>query len=149
MTNRVPSTRVLGLLRTSQTFELGAQERLLPHAQVLQPRARLPIESQRCARLPSLLRQIEGRVKEQTQSYLEEKAAQLKREGLDKVSTKLLEGGAAGTIIDLAQKTPDNLVAMCTHGRSGVGRWVLGSVTDRVVRHCGDPVLVVRAARKT
>jgi len=38
------------------------------------------------------------------------------------------------------------LVAMCTHGRSGVGRWVLGSVTDRVVRHSGDPVLVMRAS---
>jgi nucleotide-binding universal stress UspA family protein len=37
-------------------------------------------------------------------------------------------------------------VAMCTHGRSGVGRWVLGSVTEKVVRHSDDPVLVVHAA---
>jgi hypothetical protein len=34
---------------------------------------------------------------------------------------------------------------MCTHGRSGVRRWVLGSVTEKVVRHCGDPVLVISA----
>jgi nucleotide-binding universal stress UspA family protein len=34
---------------------------------------------------------------------------------------------------------------MCTHGRSGVQRWMLGSVTERVLRHSGDPVLVVRA----
>jgi len=33
-----------------------------------------------------------------------------------------------------------------THGRSGVKRWVLGSVTEKVVRHSGDPVLVVRGA---
>ena len=32
-----------------------------------------------------------------------------------------------------------------THGRSGVKRWVLGSVTEKVVRHSGDPVLVVSA----
>jgi phytoene/squalene synthetase len=32
-----------------------------------------------------------------------------------------------------------------THGRSGVGRWVLGSVTEKVVRHSDDPVLVVHA----
>jgi hypothetical protein len=32
-----------------------------------------------------------------------------------------------------------------THGRSGVGRWVLGSVADRLVRHSGHPVLVIRA----
>jgi nucleotide-binding universal stress UspA family protein len=34
---------------------------------------------------------------------------------------------------------------MCTHGRSGVQRWVLGSVTEKVVRHATGPVLVVRA----
>lgn len=35
---------------------------------------------------------------------------------------------------------------MSTHGRSGVGRWVFGSVTDKIL-HAGDtPVLVVRAA---
>ena len=33
---------------------------------------------------------------------------------------------------------------MASHGRSGIGRWVLGSVTDRVVRHGPGPVLVVR-----
>jgi nucleotide-binding universal stress UspA family protein len=35
---------------------------------------------------------------------------------------------------------------MCSHGRSGVKRWVLGSVTETVVRHSDDPVLVVRAS---
>jgi nucleotide-binding universal stress UspA family protein len=37
------------------------------------------------------------------------------------------------------------LIAMCSHGRSGVKRWVLGSVTEIVVRHTIDPVLVIRA----
>ena len=54
-------------------------------------------------------------------------------------------GYGAEEIITLARKTPDNFVAMCTHGRSGVKRWVLGSLTDRVVRHSGDPVLIIRA----
>jgi nucleotide-binding universal stress UspA family protein len=35
---------------------------------------------------------------------------------------------------------------MCTHGRSGVQRWMLGSVTETVVRHTSDPVLVIRAS---
>jgi nucleotide-binding universal stress UspA family protein len=38
---------------------------------------------------------------------------------------------------------------MTTHGRSGIGRWLLGSVADRVVRHSRDPVLVVRATEET
>jgi len=57
----------------------------------------------------------------------------------------LLQGSSAGEIVDIARATLDNLVTMCTHGRSGIGRWVLGCVTDRVVRHSGDPVLVIRA----
>lgn len=84
-------------------------------------------------------------VKGEASRYLEEKVRQLRSEGLEKVSYVVPQGDAAGEIISFARETPDNLVAMCTHGRSGVGRWVLGSVTDRVVRHCGDPVLVVRA----
>ena len=46
----------------------------------------------------------------------------------------------------LSRKSPDNLIAMCTHGRSGVKRWMLGSVTETVVRHSADPVLVLRAS---
>lgn len=37
------------------------------------------------------------------------------------------------------------LIAMCTHGQSGVKRWVLGNVTETVVRHSSAPVLVIRA----
>lgn len=37
------------------------------------------------------------------------------------------------------------MVAMTTHGRTGIERWMLGSVTDRVVRISGDPVLFIRA----
>jgi nucleotide-binding universal stress UspA family protein len=54
-------------------------------------------------------------------------------------------GFAADEIIAMGRKTPVSLIAMCTHGRSGVRRWMLGSVTETVVRHSGDPVLVIRA----
>ena len=76
--------------------------------------------------------------------YLKEIKARLTREGVPNVEERLAHGHAANAIIDLAQNTPNNLVAMGTHGRSGFGRWLLGSVTDQVVRHSNDPVLVVR-----
>ena len=69
---------------------------------------------------------------------------QLRAEGIDRVSFLAVEGRGPEEIIDLAQKTSDNIVALSTHGRSGMGRWMLGSVTDRVVCYCGDPVLVIR-----
>jgi nucleotide-binding universal stress UspA family protein len=78
--------------------------------------------------------------------YLEQKAAALRNHGVSRVSCVVKEGIDADEIISFARSTPDNLIAMCTHGRSGVQRWVLGSVTETVVRHSGDPVLIVRAA---
>jgi nucleotide-binding universal stress UspA family protein len=70
----------------------------------------------------------------------------VKQLGIDKISCVAKEGFSADEIISLARKSPDNLIAMCTHGRSGVNRWVLGSVTETVVRHSADPVLVIRAS---
>ena len=77
--------------------------------------------------------------------YANAKVNELKANGIEKVSSISMFGSGADEIIDLGRNTPDNLIAMCTHGRSGVNRWVLGSVTEKVVRHSGDPVLVIRA----
>ena len=87
-----------------------------------------------------------GRLRAETLGYLEEKAEALKSKGFDKVSFIAKEGLPADEIISTARRTPDNLIAMCTHGRTGVTRWMMGSVTETVVRHSGDPVLVVRAS---
>jgi nucleotide-binding universal stress UspA family protein len=87
---------------------------------------------------------ISGALKEEAQSYLERKVAELKRNGIEKLSFVISEGSGAGEIVALGRRTPDNLIAMCTHGRSGIKRWVLGSVTEKVVRLSEDPVLIIR-----
>jgi nucleotide-binding universal stress UspA family protein len=84
-------------------------------------------------------------VRDEANEYLEKKAAEVKKLGVEKVSCVSKEGFAGDEIIKLANATPGDLIAMCTHGRSGVKRWVLGSVTETVVRHTNDPVLVIRA----
>jgi nucleotide-binding universal stress UspA family protein len=89
--------------------------------------------------------QLIAEIKGEANTYLERKTEELKRKGIEKVSFLTKEGLSADEIISFGRQTPDNLIAMCTHGRSGVKRWVLGSVTETVVRHCGDPVLVIRA----
>jgi nucleotide-binding universal stress UspA family protein len=89
---------------------------------------------------------ISGALKDEAQRYIEFKVAELKRNGIEKISSAIAEGSGAGEIVRLGQRTPDNLIAMCTHGRSGVKRWVLGSVTEKVVRLSGDPVLIIRGA---
>jgi nucleotide-binding universal stress UspA family protein len=83
-------------------------------------------------------------VRDEASEYLDKKATELKKLGVAKVSCVTKEGFAGDEIISLARKTPDNLIAMCSHGRSGVQRWVLGSVAETVVRHSGGPVLITR-----
>ena len=84
-------------------------------------------------------------IEAEVQQYLKEKCNTLRKAGLEKASYASREGFSADEIIKYGRKTPDKLIAMCTHGRSGVTRWLLGSVTEAVVRYSGDPVLVVRA----
>ena len=64
------------------------------------------------------------------------------------VTSNVMEGDAAETIITEADRRPGTLIAMATHGRSGIGRWLLGSITDKVVRHAKRPTLVVRAHKE-
>jgi len=80
----------------------------------------------------------------ETVTYLAIKTEELKWKGLNKLSFEAKEGLAADEIIAMAREIPGTLIAMCTHGRSGVQRWMLGSVTETVVRHSDAPVLIVR-----
>jgi nucleotide-binding universal stress UspA family protein len=83
---------------------------------------------------------------DEAKKYIEEKAAEFKKLGTEKVSHVTREGRPADEIIALAREVPGTLIAMASHGRSGVQRWMLGSVTEAVVRHAETPVLVMRPA---
>jgi nucleotide-binding universal stress UspA family protein len=83
-------------------------------------------------------------IRDQARKYLEAKMTELGKRGVEQVSYLLQEGNAADEIVSIAEQTPESLIAMCSHGRSGVKRWVLGSVAETVVRHANNPVLVVR-----
>ena len=61
-----------------------------------------------------------------------------------KVSIEVAEGVPGDAVVEAAQRLGCDLVIMATHGRSGLGRAVLGSVADHVVRHVHSAVLLVR-----
>lgn len=84
------------------------------------------------------------KIKQEAGSYLEAKAAELRAQGLERISSHLVEGHGPEEIIELARRNADSLIALASHGRSGFGRWVLGSVAERVVSYSGAPVLVIR-----
>ncbi len=85
----------------------------------------------------------EVEVVEKAQAYLDRVAEGLREDGFT-VTTHVRYGHPAREIIDASKKA--DLVAMSTHGRSGLGRWALGSVADKVIRHSVKPVLLIRAA---
>ena len=88
---------------------------------------------------------VDLKVQEKCRDYLSVTAERLRGEGLQ-VTWRLLTGPAAIGINELAREVPQDMIVMATHGRSGVARWVLGSVTEAIVRSSGDPVLIVPAS---
>ncbi len=75
--------------------------------------------------------------------YLERVSEGLKRKNLS-VRHQVLRGDPAPALLDLAHETSRNLIVTTTHGRSGLSRWMMGSVAEALVRGAGAPVLVVR-----
>jgi nucleotide-binding universal stress UspA family protein len=82
--------------------------------------------------------------KQESQRYLEEKVEELKKKGLD-ASQVLLEGKAAEGIIDFAQGNDVDLVAVSTHGRTGLSGWNVSSVVQKVLLRSYRSILLVRA----
>lgn len=76
-------------------------------------------------------------------AYLEQVAERIRATG---VSTEVrIEAGDSGDrIVRCAEPDDVDLIAMSTHGRHGIGRLVLGSVTEHVISHASKPVLSVR-----
>lgn len=66
-------------------------------------------------------------------------------EGKTKVEPIVLSGNVAEEIIDYAEENNISLITMATHGRSGMKRWMLGSIADKVARETTKPVLLIRA----
>jgi nucleotide-binding universal stress UspA family protein len=80
----------------------------------------------------------------ESEKYLEGVEQSLKGGGL-RVSSVVRYGQAAEEVLDHAAFAGTDLIAMSTHGRTGVSRWVLGSVTEKVLRASSTPLLLVRA----
>jgi nucleotide-binding universal stress UspA family protein len=89
----------------------------------------------------------EEEMKTWAREYLEGVAGKLQEQGISvQTATPLDEPHRA--IVRLAERNQVDLIVMCTRGQSGISRWLMGSVADRVVRGAKVPVLLVRALKK-
>jgi nucleotide-binding universal stress UspA family protein len=91
---------------------------------------------------PNGIPDINEELRQEAMEYLDQVAEDMRWRGLS-VSTRLLHGPPATAIIEYAREAPNDLVALTTHGRAGLSRWILGSVAEALVRASGDPVLVI------
>ena len=110
------------------------------------PSTRIEIPSGAVSIMPEdYLRLEKAALKQLAEQYLAKVEKQLKKLGLA-VSSVVLDGQdeVAKQIIDYANLNPFNLIAMSTHGRSGLARWAFGSVADKVLHATSSPILLVR-----
>lgn len=80
----------------------------------------------------------------EAEDYLTAIAERLGQKGLQ-VDTHVRYGHDADEILDHCDQYDIDLIAMSTHGRSGVKRWMLGSVAEKIIRHATKPILLVRS----
>jgi nucleotide-binding universal stress UspA family protein len=80
------------------------------------------------------------------EDYLKNVADRLSGKNI-KVSYEVLTGDPADKIVEYAAAKGASLIAMSTHGRTGLARWVLGSVADKVLHEARIPILLVRSPK--
>ena len=90
---------------------------------------------------------IEEESRSSAERYLKEVISRVKQDGI-KYKVDVLVGKVADSLVDYVDANEIDLVLIATHGRSGISRWVRGSIADRVLRTSRAPVLMVRADGK-
>ena len=84
-----------------------------------------------------------GEMRDEAEVYLHNVIERVQKQGLQ-VNCEVCTGSPANAILEYAESHAIDLIAMATHGRSGLQRWVYGSVTEKVLRAGGFSMLVVR-----
>jgi len=88
---------------------------------------------------------VDEKQKQAVEKYLANLAEELKKKGMKVTGVVRTGQQVAVEIIDFAKETGANLIVMCTHGRSGISRWVLGSVALKVLTRAETPILLIRS----
>ena len=95
---------------------------------------------------PDTIQAERNRVEQELTAYLQTIAKRLEPVVAD-VQVDVRFGRQADEILAFVSDVDADLIAMSTHGRSGIGRWVFGSVAERILRGATCPVLLVRAGQ--
>ena len=76
-------------------------------------------------------------------AYMQSVRGRLQKAGF-RTSFLIRQSAIAESILRAAEEIQADVIVMSTHGRSGIKRWMLGSIADRVVTHSDIPVMLIR-----
>ncbi len=101
---------------------------------------------------PSLARMDTGKLAAEhgveAMVYLDQVVRRLRGEGV-KARSLVVQEAPEKAIVETARAENVDLIAMMTHGRSGLARWMMGSVTEKVLRTAEAPLLILHSFRRT
>ena len=88
-------------------------------------------------------KELTTRAERKAKRYLSQKGSALEGEGI-KVTTVSLLGKPSDIILQYAEDKPASLIALATHGMSGIAKWAYGSVASKIIEASSKPVFLVR-----
>ncbi len=89
-----------------------------------------------------------GKIQDEANAYLERVSKRLRSAQINPVCKVTVNENPARAILEAKREVNADLIAMATHGRSGLTRFAIGSVADKVMRESGIPVLMVRSSEE-
>lgn len=126
-------------------------EAVLPHAQALAKTEnaeivllQVPITPARefFGKDTALADKVTKEIDDAAEDYVREKARRLRWAGIQ-VTTVVCEGPVPETIVKVAEEVQADMIAMSTHGRAGIQRWLKGSIAEEVVHLTHIPVILI------
>jgi nucleotide-binding universal stress UspA family protein len=107
----------------------------------------VPVSEREARNLMDQVQQLQARVRQDAERYLEGVAKKVRERGLRVRLEVLVEDRPASAILHEAETEKAGMIAVATHARGGLSRMVLGSVADKVIRGSHVPVLVYHPRR--
>ena len=126
-------------------------EAVLPHAEALAKSEHAEIiilrvpnapVSEFLSRDPMIAEMIHADMEKESEEYVHNKVAALEKDNI-KVTGITKDGPVPDTILNVADETHADIIAMSTHGRTGISRWLMGSVADKIIHHAHIPVMLI------
>jgi nucleotide-binding universal stress UspA family protein len=129
-------------------------EQALPHAIALAQRFQAELIllrileplAEKLGMTGEIVKYAEDVTREVVEKYMENACAEVQERGL-RVKSSILEGRPHTEIVRFAETEQVDLIVISTRGQSGLSRWLMGSVADRVARGVSVPVLLVRSQK--